>query len=81
VSDMPAGAVPPPGDDTDAANAAVWQSSPPGSIYDYIRVASFSLDQDGRIDQWSDRAAEFFGIPAEKALGRDPVAAFAPPQL
>ena len=27
----------------------VWQSSPPGSIYDYIRVASFSLGSDGRI--------------------------------
>jgi PAS domain S-box-containing protein len=73
---MPARAVP-PRDDTDAVTA-VWQSSPPGSIYDYIRVASFSLDQDGKIDQWSERAAEFFGVPAEQALGRDPVAAFAP---
>jgi PAS domain S-box-containing protein len=78
---MPAGAASPSGDDADAANAAVWQSSPPGSIYDYIRVASFSLDDEGRIDQWSDRAAEFFGVPAEKAIGRDPVAAFAPPDV
>jgi PAS domain S-box-containing protein len=81
VSDMPAGAVP-PGDDTDAAShAAVWQSSPPGSLYDYIRVASFSLDRNGRIDQWSVRAAEFFGVPAEDALGQEPVAAFAPPDV
>ncbi|UWE13986.1 SpoIIE family protein phosphatase [Actinacidiphila bryophytorum] len=75
---MPAGAVP-PGDDADAAaRTAVWQSSPPGSIYDYIRVASFSLGPDGRIEQWSERAAEFFGVPAHEAVGRDPVAAFAP---
>ncbi|MBM9440050.1 SpoIIE family protein phosphatase [Actinacidiphila bryophytorum] len=75
---MPAGAVP-PGDDADAAaQTAVWQSSPPGSIYDYIRVASFSLGPDGRIEQWSERAAEFFGVSADDAVGRDPVAAFAP---
>ncbi|MEU6850997.1 SpoIIE family protein phosphatase [Actinacidiphila alni] len=73
---MPARAEP-PRDDTDAVDA-VWQSSPPGSLYDYIRVASFSLDGEGRIDQWSARAAEFFGVPAERALGRDPVTAFAP---
>ncbi|CAG7603369.1 PAS domain S-box-containing protein [Actinacidiphila bryophytorum] len=78
MSDMPAGAVP-PGDDADAAaQTAVWQSSPPGSIYDYIRVASFSLGPDGRIEQWSERAAEFFGVSADDAVGRDPVAAFAP---
>ena len=35
----------------------MWQSSPPGSIYDYIRVASFSIGPDGLIDQWSRRAA------------------------
>lgn len=81
MSDMPAGAVP-PGDGTDAAaQTAVWQSSPPGSIYDYIRVASFSLGPDGRIEQWSERAAEFFGVSAEDALGRDPIAAFAPPHV
>ncbi|MFI0722345.1 SpoIIE family protein phosphatase [Streptomyces sp. NPDC021224] len=78
---MPAGAVPPRADDADAATTAVWQSSPPGSLYDYIRVASFSLGPDGRIDQWSDRAAEFFGISADDAIGRDPVAAFAPPHV
>ncbi|MBM9507778.1 SpoIIE family protein phosphatase [Actinacidiphila acididurans] len=76
---MPAGAVP-PGDDVER-HAPVWQSSPPGSIYDYIRVASFSLDRHGRIDQWSDRATEFFGVPAEEAIGRDPVTAFAPPDV
>ncbi|MDD1062801.1 SpoIIE family protein phosphatase [Streptomyces cocklensis] len=78
---MPAGAVP-PGDDADAAaETAVWQSSPPGSIYDYIRVASFSLGPDGRIEQWSERAAEFFGVSADDAVGRDPIAAFAPPHV
>ncbi|HEY5833901.1 SpoIIE family protein phosphatase [Streptomyces sp.] len=77
---MPAGAVP-PGDETDTAHAAVWQSSPPGSLYDYIRVASFSLDRDGRIEQWSRRAEELFGVPAEEAIGQDPVAAFAPPEV
>jgi PAS domain S-box-containing protein len=83
---MPAGEVPPEGgtdaaavDAADsAAQSAVWQSSPPGSLYDYIRVASFSLGADGRIDQWSDRAAEFFGVSAREAVGRDPIAAFAP---
>jgi PAS domain S-box-containing protein len=81
VSDMPAGAVP-PGDDADAAlTAAVWQSSPPGSIYDYIRVASFSLGADGRIEQWSERAAEFFGVSADDAVGRDPISAFALPHV
>ncbi|WSK14864.1 PAS domain-containing SpoIIE family protein phosphatase/ATP-binding protein [Streptomyces celluloflavus] len=60
---------------------AVWQSSPPGSIYDYIRVATFSLGPDGRIDQWSERAAQMLGIPAHHAIGRDPVAAFVPAEL
>ncbi|NGN63464.1 SpoIIE family protein phosphatase [Streptomyces sp. A7024] len=56
----------------------LWQSSPPGSIYDHIKVASFSLGSDGRIDSWSDRATDLLGIPAEEALGRDPVVAFVP---
>ncbi|MFI0261589.1 SpoIIE family protein phosphatase [Streptomyces sp. NPDC017056] len=59
----------------------MWQSSPPGSIYDYIRVASFSLGPDGRIDRWSERAAEMLGIPAREAVGKDPVAAFVPHEL
>ncbi|MFG2135771.1 SpoIIE family protein phosphatase [Streptomyces sp. NPDC048650] len=59
----------------------VWQSSQPGSIYDYIRVASFSLGPDGRIDQWSERAAQMLGIPARYAVGKDPVDAFVPPEL
>jgi PAS domain S-box-containing protein len=80
VSDMPAGAVP-PGDDTDTARAGVWQSSPPGSLYDYIRVASFSIDQHGHIDQWSERATEFFGVSAPEVLGKDPIEAFAPPDV
>lgn len=56
----------------------VWQSSRPGSIYDYIRVASFSLGPDGRIEQWSERAEQMLGIPARYALGKDPVEAFVP---
>ncbi|MFI9358970.1 SpoIIE family protein phosphatase [Streptomyces lydicus] len=59
----------------------VWQSSRPGSIYDYIRVASFSLGPDGRIDQWSERAEQLLGIPARYALGKDPVEAFVPSEL
>ncbi|MEV4438578.1 PAS domain-containing protein, partial [Streptomyces sp. NPDC049577] len=50
----------------------MWQNSPPGSLYDYIRVATFSLGPDGRIEQWSERAGELFGITARQAVGRDP---------
>ncbi|MEE4594798.1 SpoIIE family protein phosphatase [Streptomyces sp. DSM 41524] len=60
--------------------SAVWQSSPPGSIYDYIRVASFALGPDGRIAQWSERAAELLGLTASQAIGKDPVEAFVPPE-
>ncbi|MCX4743306.1 SpoIIE family protein phosphatase [Streptomyces antibioticus] len=59
----------------------MWQSSPPGSIYDYIRVASFSIGPDGLVDQWSLRAEQIFGIPAERALGIDPIDAFIDPDL
>ncbi|MEE1807192.1 SpoIIE family protein phosphatase [Streptomyces sp. BE133] len=59
----------------------MWQSSPPGSIYDYIRVASFSIGPDGLIEQWSRRAAGLFGVPADKAVGMDPVEAFMPEEL
>ncbi|MGQ4414351.1 SpoIIE family protein phosphatase [Streptomyces sp. SAS_269] len=55
---------------------AMWQSSPPGSIYDYIRVASFSIGPGGLVEQWSLRAEQLFGIPAERALGMDPIEAF-----
>ncbi|MGW3666610.1 SpoIIE family protein phosphatase [Streptomyces sp. NPDC005141] len=55
---------------------AMWQSSPPGSIYDYIKVASFSIGADGLVDQWSLRAEQIFGIPAERAVGMDPIEAF-----
>ncbi|MEV2213028.1 SpoIIE family protein phosphatase [Streptomyces sp. NPDC050997] len=64
----------PPGD-------AMWQSSPPGSIYDYIKVASFSIGPDGLVDQWSLRAEQLFGIPAGRAVGMDPIAAFIDPDL
>ncbi|WUT01333.1 PAS domain-containing SpoIIE family protein phosphatase/ATP-binding protein [Streptomyces sp. NBC_00708] len=59
----------------------MWQSSPPGSIYDYIRVASFSIGPDGLIEQWSRRAAGLFGVAAHEALGRDPVEAFLPGEV
>ncbi|MFJ1829696.1 PAS domain S-box protein, partial [Streptomyces sp. NPDC088178] len=59
----------------------MWQSSPPGSIYDYIRVASFSIGPDGLIEQWSRRAAGLFGIAADEAVGLDPVEVFMPAEL
>ncbi|WP_175420843.1 SpoIIE family protein phosphatase [Streptomyces griseus] len=59
----------------------MWQSSPPGSIYDYIRVASFSIGPDGLIEQWSRRAAGLFGMASRDAVGRDPVEAFMPAEL
>jgi PAS domain S-box-containing protein len=58
---------------------AMWQSSPPGSIYDYIKVASFSIGPDGLVDQWSLRAEQIFGIPAERAVGMDPIEVFVDP--
>ncbi|MET9681401.1 SpoIIE family protein phosphatase [Streptomyces coeruleorubidus] len=64
----------PPGD-------AMWQSSPPGSIYDYIKVASFSIGPDGLVDQWSLRAEHLFGIPAQRAVGMDPIETFIDPRL
>ncbi|MEU0673259.1 SpoIIE family protein phosphatase [Streptomyces sp. NPDC006172] len=60
---------------------AMWQSSPPGSIYDYIKVASFSIGPDGLVDQWSLRAEQLFGIPAGRAVGMDPIDAFIDPDL
>lgn len=63
------------------AGRIVWQSSPPGSIYDYIKVASFSIGPDGLVDQWSDRAERLFGIRAQDVLGRDPIDAFVPGHL
>ncbi|MEV5435554.1 SpoIIE family protein phosphatase [Streptomyces sp. NPDC052682] len=60
---------------------ALWQSSPPGSIYDYIKVASFSIGPDGLVDQWSLRAEQLFGIPAERAVGMDPIEVFIDPDL
>ncbi|MEU4270129.1 SpoIIE family protein phosphatase [Streptomyces sp. NPDC026092] len=65
----------------ETASGVVWQSSPPGSIYDYIRVASFSIGPDGLVDQWSRRAVDLFGVPADEAVGKDPVEAFMPADL
>ncbi|MET9867767.1 PAS domain-containing protein, partial [Streptomyces sp. NPDC006386] len=59
---------------------AMWQSSPPGSIYDYIKVASFSIGPDGLVDQWSLRAEHLFGISAERAVGMDPIETFIDPR-
>ncbi|MEV7390132.1 MULTISPECIES: SpoIIE family protein phosphatase [unclassified Streptomyces] len=64
-----------------APGDAMWQSSPPGSIYDYIKVASFSIGAGGLVDQWSLRAEQVFGIPAERAVGMDPIEAFVDPDL
>ncbi|MFJ5529881.1 SpoIIE family protein phosphatase [Streptomyces sp. NPDC093261] len=65
----------------DATSGALWQSSPPGSLYDYIKVASFSIGPDGHVDQWSLRAEQLFGIPRERAVGMDPIEAFVAPEL
>ncbi|MGW1023158.1 SpoIIE family protein phosphatase [Streptomyces sp. NPDC002577] len=65
----------------DPSGDATWQSSPPGSIYDYIKVASFSIGPDGLIDQWSRRAEQLFGLPARDAVGKDPIDAFVPDDL
>ncbi|MEI5103683.1 SpoIIE family protein phosphatase [Streptomyces sp. PmtG] len=59
----------------------IWQSSPPGSLYDYIRVASFSIGPDGLVDQWSGRAERLFGVAARDAVGKDPIEAFVAPEL
>ncbi|MFD7707900.1 SpoIIE family protein phosphatase [Streptomyces sp. NPDC059785] len=60
----------------ESAGDTMWQSSPPGSMYDYIKVASFSVGPDGLVDQWSSRAERLFGISAERAVGTDPIEAF-----
>ncbi|MGY0018425.1 SpoIIE family protein phosphatase [Streptomyces sp. cg35] len=70
-----------PQDGIGPSAADTWQSSPPGSIYDYIKVASFSLGPDGLIDQWSRRAARLFGVAPEDAVGKDPIEAFVPADL
>lgn len=64
-----------------AAGEVMWQSSPPGSIYDYIRVASFSIGPGGLVEQWSRRAEELFGLPPSDVVGKDPIEAFMPPEL
>ncbi|WP_405821768.1 PAS domain-containing SpoIIE family protein phosphatase/ATP-binding protein [Streptomyces sp. NBC_01390] len=65
----------------DVTGDPMWQSSPPGSIYDYIKVASFSIGADGLVDQWSLRAEKIFGISAARAVGMDPIEAFIDPDL
>ncbi|MEV0178173.1 SpoIIE family protein phosphatase [Streptomyces sp. NPDC050625] len=68
-------------DSAAAPGDAMWQISPPGSMYDYIKVASFSIGPGGLVDQWSLRAEQLFGIPAERAVGMDPIEAFIDPDL
>jgi PAS domain S-box-containing protein len=70
-----------PPQDVQGLRPAAWGAIPPGSIYDYLRVASFSIAPDGSISQWSDRAADFFGIPAQEAVGRDALTACIPADL
>ncbi|MER5863930.1 SpoIIE family protein phosphatase [Kitasatospora sp. NPDC002040] len=71
-----------PGLRTAAAAAADWgDHDKSGTIYDYIRVATFAIGPDGRITQWSARAAEFFGVAAADAVGTDPVTTFVPREL
>src|SRR5690606_34025146 len=77
-SDAVDGPVPVRGGDAASADP-IWQSSPPGSMYDYIKVASFSIGPDGLVDQWSLRAEQLLGVPAEQAVGMDPIAAFVDP--
>ncbi|MCC9310257.1 SpoIIE family protein phosphatase [Kitasatospora sp. RB6PN24] len=57
---------------------ARWGELDPGSIYEYIRVATFAIGADGRIGQWSDRAADFFALPAAEVVGADPVTTLVP---
>ena len=78
-----------PGDVSDTAEPpgavgpvdVTWQGTPPGSLYDYLQIAAFSIGSDGLIDHWSRRAERLFGIPAADALGKDPIEAFVPPEL
>ncbi|MCX4746971.1 SpoIIE family protein phosphatase [Kitasatospora sp. NBC_01287] len=70
-----------PGASAAPGAAPRWGGSDPGSIYEYIRVATFSIGRDGRISQWSERAADFFALPAADALGADPVTTLVPREL
>ncbi|AJE82610.1 MULTISPECIES: SpoIIE family protein phosphatase [Streptomyces] len=60
---------------------AMWHHTTPGSMYEYIQVASFSIGPDGLVEQWSSRAEELFGVPAADILGKDPVEEFVPEHL
>ena len=57
---------------------AGWARNEPGSIYDHLRAAAFAIGADGRISQWSDRAAEFFGVSVSEAVDADPVTTLMP---
>ena len=82
VPEPRSGPGPVPGAEAEARTVpAEWGHGEPGSIYDYIRVAAFAIGPDGRISQWSDRAAEFFDLTAEEVVGCDPVTTFAPREL
>ncbi len=80
----PTGAMPgeaPGGVPGDVPTDEMWHSSPPGSLYDYIKAASFSIGPDGLVDQWSTRAEQLFGVAARDAVGKDPIEAFVPSEL
>ncbi|MYQ49677.1 SpoIIE family protein phosphatase [Streptomyces sp. SID4985] len=62
-------------------SADLWQSSPPGSIYEYIKAASFSIGPGGLVEQWGLRAEQLLGVPAGRAVGMDPIEAFVDPDL
>ncbi|WTE13005.1 SpoIIE family protein phosphatase [Streptomyces uncialis] len=85
MSEIPAQATVPGHSSEDAMEGTrgdvIWQISPPGSLYDYIKVASFSIGPDGLIEQWSTRAEQLFGIAAAHAVGMDPIDAFVPAEL
>ncbi|UFQ17830.1 SpoIIE family protein phosphatase [Streptomyces huasconensis] len=79
TGDMPGEA--PGGVPGDVPADEMWHSSPPGSLYDYIKAASFSIGPDGLVDQWSTRAEQLFGVAARDAVGKDPIEAFVPSEL
>ncbi|WP_083974818.1 SpoIIE family protein phosphatase [Kitasatospora mediocidica] len=70
-----------PAPSTPVPDSGRWGHSDPGSIYEYIRVATFAIGPDGRISQWSERAADFFALPASEAVGADPVTTLVPREL
>ncbi|MEN3583234.1 SpoIIE family protein phosphatase [Streptomyces sp. ZYX-F-203] len=69
------------GSDGRSARDVVWQREAPGSLYEYVDVASFSVGPDGLVDQWSLRAERLFGIGGSEAVGMDPIEVLVDPAL